>query len=238
MPRTNTTTTAPSTRRGRPPADRVDQHRAAVLDAAYAELIEHGYQHLTMAGVARRAGASKETLYAWFSNKTGMFRTLIDDNADTTMAAIDTALTTRTDARTTLTGFVAGLLAMLTSDRAVALNRAAMASPELSTALLERGRHRVGPLVEQYLAELDRTGELRIPDPAEAFRTLYGLGIRDTQIRVLLGETPPDAASCRRQALTAVTQFFALHQPPGQRNDQPLPRQPGTRPAREGHRQS
>jgi AefR-like transcriptional repressor, C-terminal domain len=57
--------------------------------------------------------------------------------------------------------------------------------------LLAQGRHRTGPIVEAYLARLAEAGVLGIDDPAEAFQLLYGLVVRDLQIRVLLGEPPP-----------------------------------------------
>lgn len=42
---------------------------AAILDAAWAELSEHGYGRLTMEGVAARAGTSKPVLYRRWSSR-------------------------------------------------------------------------------------------------------------------------------------------------------------------------
>src|SRR5256714_15321374 len=48
------------------PRPRSEAVRRAVLDSAL-ELLEHeGYGRLTMAGIAQRAGASKQTLYRWW----------------------------------------------------------------------------------------------------------------------------------------------------------------------------
>jgi AefR-like transcriptional repressor, C-terminal domain len=76
--------------------------------------------------------------------------------------------------------------------------------------LLAQGRHRTGPIVEAYLARLAEAGVLGIDDPAEAFQLLYGLVVRDLQIRVLLGEPPPAPAALAAQARTAVERFLAL----------------------------
>ncbi|NND73389.1 MAG: TetR/AcrR family transcriptional regulator [Ilumatobacter sp.] len=204
-----------SGRRGRLPASERAAREAAVLDAAEQEMLEHGYAHVTMLGIARRAGASKETLYSWFGNRDGLFAAMIARNADRAAGAVQRALDGGTPARETLVGFATGLLILLTSPASVALNHAAMQSPELAEQLLASGRYRVGPLVERYLAELDRAGQVRVADPEAAFTTLYGLIIRDDQIRVLLGEPAATGKQVRRRAETAVDQFLALHAPAG-----------------------
>jgi len=51
---------------------------AALLDAAWDELIEVGYQHVTMAGVAARAGTAKAVLYRRWPNRTELLAAAID----------------------------------------------------------------------------------------------------------------------------------------------------------------
>jgi len=50
--------------------------RREILDAAFLEFSEKGYSGASMEAIARRARASKETLYAWFENKESLFNTL------------------------------------------------------------------------------------------------------------------------------------------------------------------
>ncbi len=203
----------PPSRRGRPRAGEQAARRQAVLDAALDELLEHGYEQVTMASIARRAGASKETLYNWFGNRTGLFTALIEANADGSATRVSAALADDTDPIATLTGYAAGLLTLLTSPPSVALNRAAMTDLELAEVLLASGRHRIGPVVEHYLAQLHERSVIHAPDPAEAFTLLYGLIMEDTQIRVLLGEKPPSSAAIGRRATSAVERFVALSSP-------------------------
>lgn len=199
-----------TSRRGRPRAGEREAREQAIAQAAMAELIEHGFDGVTMLKVAKRAGASKETLYSWFGNREGLFAALITNNADTTAANVERALQQGGSPEHVLTSFAVGLLRLLTGEESVALNRAAMSSPELSQLLLTSGRHRVGPLVEEYLGELGRDGTLRIDDPADSFTLLYGLIVEDVQIRVLLGDDPPDLATIERHAARAVQRFFVL----------------------------
>ena len=208
-------------RRGRPPAGSSAAHRAVVLDAVFELLVERGYQGTTMAAVAERAGSSKETLYSWFGSKQGLFTALIRRQAEATNRAVDAALDGGdhgSDPAATLTAFATNLLRLLLGERSVALNRATIAelggrapgAGALATTLLAQGRHHTGPLVEAYLARLAAAGRLRIDDPAEAFQLLYGLVVRDLQIRVLLGEPPPEEAALADRARVAVDRFLAL----------------------------
>src|SRR5271168_5545446 len=54
-----------------------EKRRNEILDAAFLEFSAHGYAGASMAAIARRARASKETLYAWFENKETLFNTLL-----------------------------------------------------------------------------------------------------------------------------------------------------------------
>jgi AcrR family transcriptional regulator len=53
-----------------------ERRRREILAAAFQEFTEHGYARTSMAAIAKRARASKETLYAWFTNKAELFAAL------------------------------------------------------------------------------------------------------------------------------------------------------------------
>ena len=163
-----------------------------------------------MLAVARRAGSSKESLYGWFGSKEQMIVELIRSQAACTNEAVETALAHGGEPADVLVAVATGLLELLVSETSLALNRAAMTSPELASVLLRYGRHTTGPLIERYLATLTDSRVIAIHDPAEAFRLFYGLVIQDTQIRALLGETPPSRAERHRQASLAVDRFLTL----------------------------
>jgi AcrR family transcriptional regulator len=200
-------------RRGRPPAAERAGRRDAALDAALTEIRDNGFERVTMSAVAARAGSSKESLYVWFGSKEGLVAELIRRQSARTNAAVESALTTNQPVREVLVGIANNLLNVLLSETSLALNRAAMSSPALAAILLQQGRHTTGPLIERYLARLNRDGLINIDDPAEAFCLLYGLTIQDSQIRALLGEQPPTAAERTKMARSAVSRFIALSAP-------------------------
>ncbi|GAA4975647.1 TetR/AcrR family transcriptional regulator [Actinoplanes utahensis] len=198
------------TRRGRPRAGEQEARRHAALDAALTELVAHGLDGTTMQAVAARAGCSKESLYTWFNNRDGLLAALIERQSAQVTAAVTAALDSPAEPRATLTVIAENLLRLLTSDTSVALNRAAMTSPDLAALLLRHGRHTTGPLIEDYLTRLIGQGHLRTGDPAEAFQLLYGLVVRDVQIRSLLGEPAPPPGRLRADAELAVDRFLTL----------------------------
>ncbi|WP_431982271.1 TetR/AcrR family transcriptional regulator [Streptomyces qinglanensis] len=197
-------------RRGRPRSGEQAARRRAALDAALAELLEHGVAGTTMQAVATRAGSSKESLYAWFGNRHGLLAALIERQAEQVNSAVAEAVDRPADPRSTLVTIARNLLTLLVGDVSVALNRAAMTSPELAGLVLRHGRHTTGPLITAFLGRLAGEGHLRTDDPEEAFQLLYGLVVRDLQIRVLLGEHPPGEDDIRAQARTAVDRFLTL----------------------------
>lgn len=167
-----------------------------------------------MDAIAKRAGASKETLYSWFTDKEGLFAALVQRQAAAMNDRVVAALESDGDVRATLTRFARDLLELLLGERSLAINRAAMAelneAPVLAEVLLAQGRHRSGPLVAAYLARAADAGTIAIQSPGAAFGVLYGLVIQDSQIRVLLGETPLSRRAIRVRAETAVEQFMTL----------------------------
>lgn len=197
-------------RRGRPRIGEEQERRDEALDAAVEELAEHGYDATTMLGVARRAGASKETLYTWFGSKEGLFAAVIRREAATTNENVARLLDGDHEPEEALVLLATNLLKLLTGPRSIAINRAAMSAPRLASVLLEHGRHRTGPLVERYLQRLGDRGVLDVPAPAEAFQAFYGLVIQDLQIRTLLGEKPPPPKAQQRIAATAVQRFLLI----------------------------
>lgn len=166
-----------------------------------------------MARVALRAGSSKESLYTWFGSKQQLLAELIQEQAASTTSAVRTATTSGWPADQALEAIGVGLLTLLTSPTSLALNRAAMSSPELATILLQHGRHTTGPIVEDYLRRLTLAGDLAVDDAAEAFKVFYGLVVQDTQIRALLGEEPPSAPQVQAQVRSGVDVFVLVYQP-------------------------
>jgi AcrR family transcriptional regulator len=68
-----------------------EERRREILDAAFVEFSNKGYAGASMEAIARRARASKETLYAWFENKETLFNTLFASRLDRIVSRVAAA---------------------------------------------------------------------------------------------------------------------------------------------------
>ena len=66
-----------------------EARRSEILEAAFEEFSKNGYAGASMAAIARRARASKETLYAWFENKETLFNTLFASRLDGMVSRVE-----------------------------------------------------------------------------------------------------------------------------------------------------
>ncbi len=58
--------------------EQMDQSRAAILQAARAQLEANGYRQLTMAALAAESGVTRQTIHNLFGTKTGVLEALFD----------------------------------------------------------------------------------------------------------------------------------------------------------------
>ena len=200
----------PRNRRGRPRADDRERRRGAVLDAARAEMIEQGHDGATMLGIARRAGASKETLYTWFESKEGLLRELVDRDIAQLADRIGGVLRTPVSPRADLVELARLLLHRAVDPGAIAARRAAVVSTSLGRIALEREQEAVDTLLDEFFAALPDRGPFLVIDAGSTTRLFRSLVLQDVEFRMLLGDRPPLANELAAKADTAVTRFLTL----------------------------
>ena len=189
------------------------ERQIKIEDAAYRVLERDGFAKTTMAAIAREAKASHETLYNWYGDKTGVFRALVARNAAEVRETLETALAEAEDPARTHNRLGPQLLALLLSERAINLNRAAAAdkSGDLGAAIAEQGRDAIVPLIDRVL-ESARTAELVAFDDTGAAAELYvRLLVGDLQIRRVIGRVgPPTPEFCEARGTGAARDLFQL----------------------------
>jgi AcrR family transcriptional regulator len=187
-----------------------------VLDAALALLVERG-EAPTMNAVADRASCSKETLYKWFGGREGLLTATVQRQASNVRAVpVPAGGFDAASLRASLVQFARDWLRTISGETSVALNRLAVGKAgtdgrALGRIVLENGPSAMRQRLQPVLEAGREAGLLDFPDGGEAFRTFFGLVVRDLQIRLLLGEAErPSAGSIDETAVLATAQFFAL----------------------------
>lgn len=182
--------------------------RKEIQQAALALLVQHGYAATTMASVAKAAGASLETLYKWYGDKPGLFHAMVLANIEELRDALVMSTEAFRDPLAAVQEFGPRLIAVLTSEEVVALNRAAAADPsgDLGRIIAEAGRGSIAP---QLTALFSRT--MGNDDPALITEIYLGLLLGDLQIRSVIGRMPPpDPVETRQRADRALEMLLRL----------------------------
>ncbi len=188
-----------------------DVRRNEILDIAKRIMVEMGVEQTSMLRIAQEAGASKETLYKWFGTKTGLIEALCLREAEIINDQLSAALSDEaTTIEPVLESLAIGLMQTLLGEWSLAVNRAAMQSPELAETVLQSGRCVVGPMVAAYLEHQAAANRIRITSGDDAFRILFGLIMQDSQIRALLWNRAEDPGQYAAHAKEAVRSFLAI----------------------------
>ncbi len=200
----------------RPSSETFSPRQQAVLTAALDLLVEAG-DGLTMTAVARRASCSKETLYKWFGDRDGLLTATVQwQAAKVRVPAVDRKSLDRTSLRLSILQFARDLLTTLAGETSVALNRLAISHATddngLGTIVLDNGRLTMGKRLKPVLEMGRLVRILKFEDSEMAFRTFFGLVVRDVQIRLLLGERLVlSAKEIEADAYRATEQFLELY---------------------------
>ncbi len=195
------------------------ERRRAIEAAAYDVLAEVGYRSASLLAIAKRAHASNETLYQWYGSKQALFRSLVADNAAEVRELLLGLSAGEGGALAVLEALGPLLLGLVSSDRAIRLNRAAAADVDdggtLGAAVAQAGREAVLPLLSELLQRLVAEGQIAVVDEGElqaAAETYVALLLGDWQIRRVIGVmAEPTPAQVRARAAQALQQFLTLY---------------------------
>lgn len=176
-----------------------------------------GYGAVSMDAIARAAGVSKATLYAYFSSKDQLFATIIGEACQERIAAGALLPSEVTDLRAALTAFGGRLLRFFLEERALAIHRVVIAEstrfPELGRAFYDNGPAALHRTVGDWLAEQNAAGRLTVPDPLMAAEQFVSMLRTCLFLRASLGLTPPADAEIDATVDAAVTTFLKAFAP-------------------------
>lgn len=184
-------------------------------DAAIELMFELGYA-VSMDAVAQRAGCSKQTVYAHFGNKEGLFRSIVGDLLGPVSASLQTD---RDGLDATLRAFARTHLEHLTQPRTVTAVRMLTTDiarfPEEARALFDAGALSIQRRLAECLGAAMERGELRHDDPSALAEMLLGMLVGFDIDRRRLGLEGRDTAQQREQwADRVIDSFLRAHRAP------------------------
>lgn len=198
---------------------RTDEKRHEIMAAAAAVFGELGFERASMAAIARRAGASKQTIYSYFESKEDLFSAVMLEAMETQAQTLFGLLDLRAgdDARSALETFGRAYLDFVTSPEVLALTRigiAAGADGALGPRLHARGPERGWGMVRDVLERWHGEGRIATPDASLAAFHLKGLleaGLVEPRLFGAQAAIAPDRAA--REAVRVFLAAYGREQP-------------------------
>lgn len=198
------------------------RRREAIIQAATAVFLQHGYLGATMDEVAAHASVSKQTVYKLFRDKEHLFAEVIMDKTvgvvEEISAAVAHTLRDASDVRRALRDLAEGFLKGLLQPDVLRLRRLVIAEadrfPEVGRAWYEQGFDRALVIVGESMRQLAERGLLRdLGDPTLAAYQFAGLVMYKPMNQVMFSGTQalPDDETLGRIADGAVDAFLAAH---------------------------
>ncbi|MGL4996873.1 MAG: TetR/AcrR family transcriptional regulator [Deefgea sp.] len=189
-----------------------DSKRAQILCGARAMFMEHGFASTSVEKIAKAAGVSKGTIYNYFASKEILFVALITGECDCEAQMPDAATLLAAPIENVLTQFGSQCLGGLLQEDQQRLFRIVMAEvmqfPQLGQLIESTGPALSMRVLAEYLEQLNRSGQLKIPQPtlaAEQFMALCDSGIIR---RMQLSVSNPSQDEIELQVASAVRLFM------------------------------
>ncbi len=171
------------------------KRRDQIETAAYELLSEKGYKSTSMLAIARRAGASNETLYRWYGNKQALVSAMVDKNAHAAAQLVATFREKGLTPMQTIAELGPVLLRIVTGEKAISLNRAAAGDVHetgtLGSLIAAGGKATIMPLLAEVFEAAMADGTLAPGNAEEAAEIYIALLIGDLQIERVIGVRAP-----------------------------------------------
>jgi TetR/AcrR family transcriptional repressor of mexJK operon len=193
---------------------RLEARRQAFLEAATAAFLEKGYANTTLDDIIARSGGSRQTLYALFGGKQGLFEALMTERSGRIFGAWEeeSDLLDRPPEQV-LTEVGIRFLEAVTTPDALGVYRLVVAEgvfmKELAEQFWETGPGRSRAVLANYFAQQAGRGTLVLEDPEQAAHQFWGMLLGNLHMQCLLGlRSAPDQAEIEAYVRTAVARFL------------------------------
>jgi TetR/AcrR family transcriptional repressor of mexJK operon len=191
----------------------------SILAAAQRTFLASGFGAASMDAIAREAGASKATVYAYFASKEELFGAVVARESERYAAGFSAGELDLGDVEASLRVIAERFLRLLLSPDVIAINRVIIGEvarfPVLAEVFWRAGPERVRVQVEGFLHRAAEAGVLDIADLRLAAGQFASLVRGEIHLRVLLGLGPADDAVLADAVDSAVATFLKAFSPKG-----------------------
>ena len=192
---------------------RLAARRDAFLAAAREVFQEKGYAEATLHDVIGRSGGSRQTLYALFGGKQGLFEAIISENCETIFQGLTPETLASRTPEEVLREVGRRYLAIVTSPACLSLNRLVIAEalriPELAERFWKSGPGRSRAFLTEFFDRQVERGVLRMCDSRAAADYFLDMLSGTPRLQCLIGlRAPPLSSEIDRMVDDAVTHFL------------------------------
>jgi len=188
----------------------------SILAAARRMFLASGFGAVSMDAIAREAGASKATLYAYFASKEELFGAVVAGEGERFFRDFSAGELDPAKVEASLTEIARRFLDLVLSPDAVAVNRITIAEavrfPQLGEVFWRSGPEQTRVQIEAFLRRADAAGTLSVGDPRLAAEQFIALLRGDWHLRQLLRlDAPLDPPARAKAAKGAVAAFLRAY---------------------------
>jgi AcrR family transcriptional regulator len=196
-----------------PSNKRLTARREAFLAAGRAVFQEKGFADATLDDVIARSGGSRQTLYALFGGKQGLFEAIVSDCCETIFRGMTPDLMAARPPREALEEFGTHYLSIVTSPDCVSLNRLVISEsprmPELAQRFWSLGPGRSRGFLTAFFKTQMARGTFRLADATAAADHFLEMLSGTVRMQCLIGlRAPPSKSETKKLARGAVIQFL------------------------------
>lgn len=190
----------------------------SILAAAKECFLARGFEAVSMDAIARAAGVSKATVYAYFTGKEELFGAVVGRECERRFAGFSARALDPHDVAASLFALGRRFLELILSRDAIALHRIIVGEvtrfPLLGEVFWRAGPERNLAQIEAFMRRAAAAGTLALADARCAAEQFVGLLRGESQLRQLLRLEPAaDAAAIDAAVAAAVATFLRAFRP-------------------------
>ncbi|MBB5185754.1 AcrR family transcriptional regulator [Zhongshania antarctica] len=165
-----------------------EEKRQQIILSAGMLFVEHGFEKVSMEGIAKTAGVSKQTVYSHFGNKQQLFTAAIESKCDE-YELVPEKQSSAMGCEAYLNYFCSHLASLLSSPEAIDIFRVCVregGNTEVGELFWAAGPDKIRQRLSNYLSEQNQLGHLRIDNIDFATSQLIAMIHSEAQFRNLL----------------------------------------------------